>query len=135
MALEYVIITPARNEAAFIEKTIQSVIAQTVLPKRWMIVSDGSTDGTDEIVEKYVRSVQLDRTLRLPVRRRSSLCRKVKRSTQGMKRQGFTFDVVGNIDADVSFGPGFSSSCWAGSSRTEPGRGRDALHRRRLPFF
>ena len=47
MPLPYVLITPARNEADFIEKTIQSVIAQTVLPLRWVIVSDGSTDDTD----------------------------------------------------------------------------------------
>ncbi len=53
MALEYVLITPARNEAAFIEQTLQSVVAQTVLPKRWVVVSDGSTDATDEIVRKY----------------------------------------------------------------------------------
>ena len=49
----YVLITPARNEAQFIELTLKSVIAQTVLPLRWVIVSDGSTDGTDEIVSKY----------------------------------------------------------------------------------
>ena len=53
MPFDYVLITPARNEAAFIEKTLESVVAQTVLPKRWIIVSDGSTDGTDEIVRKY----------------------------------------------------------------------------------
>src|SRR3954467_3357885 len=51
--LKCVLITPARNEAAFIELTIKSVIAQSVRPLRWVIVSDGSTDGTDEIVRKY----------------------------------------------------------------------------------
>ena len=45
----YVLVTPARNEAAYIKKTIQSVISQTILPIKWVIVSDGSTDGTDEI--------------------------------------------------------------------------------------
>ena len=49
----YVLVTPARNEAALIEQTIRSVINQTVLPMKWVIVSDGSTDGTDEIVKKY----------------------------------------------------------------------------------
>ena len=39
----YVLITPARNEAQFIELTLKSVIAQTVRPKKWVIVSDGST--------------------------------------------------------------------------------------------
>ena len=49
----YVIVTPARNEAQYIEKTIESVISQTLLPKRWVIVSDGSTDATDDIVKRY----------------------------------------------------------------------------------
>jgi len=51
--MTYVLITPARNEALFIEMTIKTVIAQTALPIKWVIVSDGSTDGTDEIVKKY----------------------------------------------------------------------------------
>ena len=50
MKKEYVLITPARNEEIYIEKTIQSVISQTVLPQKWVIVSDSSTDNTDEIV-------------------------------------------------------------------------------------
>lgn len=49
-SLTYVLVTPARNEEAFIEQVIQSVLAQSVLPLKWAIVSDGSTDRTDEIV-------------------------------------------------------------------------------------
>src|SRR5256885_513824 len=52
--LSYVLITPARNEAALIGGTIRSIINQSVRPFRWIIVSDGSTDGTDEIVRRYV---------------------------------------------------------------------------------
>ena len=48
----YVLITPARNEAQFIELTIKSVVSQTVRPLKWVIVSDGSTDGTDDIVQQ-----------------------------------------------------------------------------------
>ena len=47
----FVVITPARNEAQFIGLTLQSVVAQTVQPARWVIVSDGSTDGTDKCRE------------------------------------------------------------------------------------
>ena len=47
------LITPARNEEKFIEQTICWVISQTVLPEKWVIVSDGSTDRTEEIVTKY----------------------------------------------------------------------------------
>ena len=59
--LPYVLITPARNEEAFIEKTIESVIHQTVLPVKWVIVDDGSTDRTAEIVCRYLAQVSLDR--------------------------------------------------------------------------
>ena len=51
--LNYVLVTPARNERDLIEGAIRSVVAQTHLPSRWVIVSDGSTDGTDEIVERF----------------------------------------------------------------------------------
>ena len=64
-ALKYVLITPARNEQAFIEGTIRSVVSQTVLPIKWVIVSDGSTDGTDAIVRGYAdRGVVLERVER-----------------------------------------------------------------------
>jgi glycosyltransferase involved in cell wall biosynthesis len=49
----YPLITPARNEAQSIELTIKSVLAQTVRPLKWAIVSDGSADETDVIVSKY----------------------------------------------------------------------------------
>ena len=48
--VKYILITAARNEESFITKTLDSVVTQTVLPERWIIVDDGSTDGTAEIV-------------------------------------------------------------------------------------
>jgi poly-beta-1,6-N-acetyl-D-glucosamine synthase len=50
----YVIITPAYNESAYIGKTIDSVLSQTVKPMSWVIVDDGSTDQTAEIIKGYV---------------------------------------------------------------------------------
>jgi len=47
----YALITPAHNEEAFIEKTIESVLSQTVLPIKWVVVDDGSTDGTVQIAK------------------------------------------------------------------------------------
>jgi biofilm PGA synthesis N-glycosyltransferase PgaC len=64
----YVLITPARDEAKFIEKTIKSVVTQTVLPLKWVIVSDGSTDGTDDIVKRYVAEHPWIELLRMPER-------------------------------------------------------------------
>src|SRR5690349_14615522 len=50
---KYVLVTPARNEADYIELTLKSVIQQTIRPLKWVVVSDGSTDGTDDIVRPY----------------------------------------------------------------------------------
>jgi glycosyltransferase involved in cell wall biosynthesis len=50
---DYCLISPARNEAEYITKTLDSVLAQTVLPKRWIIIDDGSTDDTPQILADY----------------------------------------------------------------------------------
>lgn len=105
MALEYVLITPARNEAEFIEETIRSVVTQTVLPKRWVIVSDGSTDGTDKIVEQYREGRAWLELVRLPKRKERNFAAKVHAFNNGYERvKHLSFDVIGNLDADVSFG-------------------------------
>ncbi len=51
--VNYVIISPVKDEERYIELTLRSVIAQTVPPRRWIIVNDGSTDRTAEIVARY----------------------------------------------------------------------------------
>src|SRR4051794_32285505 len=57
-ASNYVLVTPARNEEAYLEKTIESVVAQTIHPLKWVIVSDGSLDRTDEIARRYASRFQ-----------------------------------------------------------------------------
>src|SRR3990172_8880000 len=66
--LSYVLITPARNEEEHIEKTIRSVHSQTILPLKWVIVSDGSTDRTEEIVGKYLDGNPWMELVRMPTR-------------------------------------------------------------------
>lgn len=48
----YVVITPARDEAQHIAETITSVVEQTIRPVQWVIVDDGSTDGTGQIIDE-----------------------------------------------------------------------------------
>ena len=50
---EYCLISPARNEGDYIRNTLDSVLAQTVLPKRWIVIDDGSTDDTPRILAEY----------------------------------------------------------------------------------
>jgi biofilm PGA synthesis N-glycosyltransferase PgaC len=100
----YVLITPARNEAAFIEQTIQSMIAQTVVPLKWVIVSDGSTDGTDEIVQKYSADYSWIELVRMPERRERHFAGKVYAFNAGYARVAeLDYDVIGNLDADITF--------------------------------
>jgi biofilm PGA synthesis N-glycosyltransferase PgaC len=102
----YVLITPARNEAKFIELTLQSVVAQTYRPLKWVIVSDGSTDGTDEIVGKYTAENPWIELLRMPERKERHFAGKVYAFNAGYARvRDLQPDVVGNLDADVSFEP------------------------------
>jgi biofilm PGA synthesis N-glycosyltransferase PgaC len=102
--LSYVLITPARNEAQFIEQTICSVIAQTIRPVRWIIVSDGSTDATDEIVKRYLAENQWIELVRMPERRDRHFAAKVHCFNGGYQKVGeISYEVVGNLDADITF--------------------------------
>jgi biofilm PGA synthesis N-glycosyltransferase PgaC len=102
--LTYVLITPARNEEAFIEQTIQSVISQTILPLRWVIVSDGSTDRTDEIVKKYIAEHPWMELVRMPERAERHFAGKVHAFDAGFTRvKNLNYDIIGNLDADITF--------------------------------
>ncbi len=64
MKTRYVIITPVRDEEQYVESTIASVAAQNVLPAEWVIVDDGSSDRTAEIVERHAQQNSWIRLLR-----------------------------------------------------------------------
>ncbi len=100
----YVLITPARNEAQFIGLTIRSVVMQTVRPIKWIIVSDGSTDATDEIVSKYARDHPWIELIRMPERRERHFAGKVHAFNAGYARvKDLDYDAIGSLDADISF--------------------------------
>jgi glycosyltransferase involved in cell wall biosynthesis len=100
----YVLITPARNEEIFIEKTIESVIHQTVLPVRWVIVDDASTDKTPDIVSRYLVRHPWMEMIRRPPRRDRSFAGKVHAFNAGYDRvKGLRYAILGNLDADISF--------------------------------
>jgi biofilm PGA synthesis N-glycosyltransferase PgaC len=104
----YVLITPARNEADYIELTLKSVVSQTVRPLKWVIVSDGSTDGTDDIVRKYAANNSWIELVLMPQRRERNFAGKAIAVSTGRKKLGeMQYDVIGNLDADVSFDPDY----------------------------
>ena len=106
--IRYVLITPSRNEQKYIEKTIQSVISQTLLPTKWVIVNDGSTDETGSIVRRYLPQYPWMELVDLPVHRDRSFAGKVYAFNAGLERvKGREFEVMGNLDSDLSFDPDY----------------------------
>jgi glycosyltransferase involved in cell wall biosynthesis len=106
--MNYVLISPARNEAALIGKTLESVVGQTLLPTRWVIVDDGSSDDTAAIVEGYARRFDWIELVRRPRDMERSFAGKVHAFNAGYERvRSLEFEVLGNLDADISFEPGY----------------------------
>jgi glycosyltransferase involved in cell wall biosynthesis len=109
-----VIITPARDEQDYIEKTITSVIAQSIQPKKWVIVNDGSKDNTPNIVEKYIKDYswittinRIDRGIRKPG------VGVVEAFYDGYKIVDDTnWDFVVKLDADLFFESDYFEKCF-----------------------
>jgi biofilm PGA synthesis N-glycosyltransferase PgaC len=109
MSGSYVVVTPARDEEKTVERTIESMIAQTVRPLRWVIVDDGSTDATRALVEKHLASnpwiellVRGDRGFR------ALGGGVVDAFNEGLARvASMPWDFVVKLDADLSFQPGY----------------------------
>jgi biofilm PGA synthesis N-glycosyltransferase PgaC len=102
--MKYLLITAARNEELYIENCIRSVLLQTVKPVRWVIVSDGSTDRTDEIVKGYAESHSWIVPLRMPGHKDRQFASQVHCFNAGYQEvKHIPFDIIGNLDADVSF--------------------------------
>ncbi len=101
---KYVIITPAYNEAAYIECTIKSVLAQSVIPDKWVIVDDGSTDDTAKIIRQYAaehRWIQYMYRAKEPGQ--SYYASNVYAILQGYESvKDYTYHYVAILDADMS---------------------------------
>jgi glycosyltransferase involved in cell wall biosynthesis len=104
----YVLVTPVHNEAADVEKTLTSVTSQTVRPLCWVIVDDGSTDATAEIVQRFVDHHEWIELIRLPRHDKRSFGSKVRSFDAGFDRvKDLPYDIVGNLDGDISFEPDY----------------------------
>lgn len=110
---KYVIITPVRNEAAYLEQHIESVVAQTVKPIEWVIVDDGSTDGTGAIVDRWAG--------------RHSWIKAVHRNDRGFRHTGGgieafyegyrtlttkDWEYLVNLDGDLALEPKYFEMCF-----------------------
>jgi biofilm PGA synthesis N-glycosyltransferase PgaC len=113
----YVLITAAYNEEKQIEQTIKSVLQQKILPKRWIIISDGSTDKTDSIIKNYAsrypfiiydRQEKIQSSNSIIDQTSYAKARVMNRAIHHLKN--INYDFIGNLDADITFGPEYYES-------------------------
>ncbi len=109
----YVVITPARNEGMEIEITIRGMLQQTVLPSKWIIVDDGSSDGSGEILDGYAERVPWIEV----VRRKDRGFRSPGGGVMEAFRDGYVaignlqWDFLVKLDADLTLEPNYFERC------------------------
>ena len=112
--IQYVVITPARDEALYIEKTIESAASQTIKPVEWVIVNDGSTDDTGKIIDRYSKQYPWIQT--------------IHRENRGFRKSGGgvieafydgyhslkskDWDYIVKLDGDLSFREYYFEKCF-----------------------
>jgi poly-beta-1,6-N-acetyl-D-glucosamine synthase len=102
-----VIVSPVRDESKLIEKTLKSMVAQNVRPIEWLIVDDGSTDNTADLVRIYAEKYPFIRLVTITDRG----FRKLGGGVVAAFKFGITqiqtphYEFIAKLDGDMSFGP------------------------------
>jgi poly-beta-1,6-N-acetyl-D-glucosamine synthase len=113
-APRYAIVTPARNEEANLQRLGAAIAVQTHLPDVWVVVDDGSTDGTPDVLAALAQRHDWVRPLQRPAADREESLADGRRKARDL--DGFLFgaaplrervDVIVKVDADVDFAADF----------------------------
>jgi len=109
----YIVITPVRNEAAHVTSTIESMTRQTIIPKKWIIVDDGSTDKTPQIIDAASNQHSWIHVLHRPDRGfRRPGGGVIQAFYDGYSNLGDVYwDFLVKLDADLSFEPDYFERC------------------------
>jgi glycosyltransferase involved in cell wall biosynthesis len=103
---KYIVISPVRNEEKNIEYTLKSVISQTIKPVKWIIVDDGSSDTSAEIVKKYAQNREWISLIQLPDRGHYDLMEggEIKAFYKGYETiKDKKYEFLAKLDGDISF--------------------------------
>lgn len=111
--VRYVVITPARDEARHIAETIMSVVHQAARPVEWVIVDDGSTDGTGEIIDRFVAQHSWITAVHRPNRgARENNIGAIEAFCDGYRAlKSSDWDFLVNLDADLSMATDYFDRC------------------------
>ncbi len=108
----YIVVSPVKDEQAYVERTLRSVVQQTLLPLLWVIVDDGSTDATPHILQSYVSQYPWIRVIRLSRDKKRDLgVAEVRAFLEGYDQaKGTPHEFVVKLDCDVELPPGYFES-------------------------
>ena len=105
----YIVITPCKNEGVNLPDLIKSMVAQTVRPVVWVIVDDGSTDDTLNIIESamktqdWIQSIRLNNTIRDRGLHLASVMKKgFDHAISYSEKNNLEYDYLGNLDGDLT---------------------------------
>ena len=122
----YVVITPARDEAEYLDNTIQSMVSQTLRPSQWIIVNDGSSDATGDIIDRYAAQHEWITAVHLRGEERGGEAqgteqgrgnraveaKEIKAFYRGFERvRNDEWEFVVKLDADLGFAPDYFEKC------------------------
>lgn len=141
--VDYVLVTPVKNEGETIGRTIETVLRQTIKPLEWVIVSDGSTDETNSIIKSYSVNYPWIRLLDLPLRKGRCFSAVVVNTMLGIANlESRHCTYLGLLDADLEFQNDYYENIMrhfamdaslgiAGGVVVDPGEPRDRLPKNR----
>jgi len=101
---KYILVTAAKNEEKYIGNTLKSVTSQSILPLKWIIINDGSTDSTAEIIKEYIDKfpfIELINNESKEKRNFASQANLLNLGFNSIKKS--EFDFVSTLDADITF--------------------------------
>ncbi len=110
----YIVITPVRDEAQYLENTIRSMVAQIIRPVHWIIVNDGSTDSTGEIIDRW----SADQRWIVAVHLKNRGCREPGTGVIDAFYAGYDlvaeldWDYLVKLDGDLTFDPDYFEQCF-----------------------
>lgn len=108
---KYVLVTPTKDEEKTISETITSVISQSIQPSEWVIVSDGSSDQTDLLIQAAQVDYPWIQLIQLPLRPERCFGAVARATQLAIKSLSVKdYEYIGLLDSDLRFGPAYFES-------------------------
>ena len=106
--MDFSIVIPAHNEEAYLAKCLRSFVAQTILPSKIIIVNDGSTDGTQKIIDSFSEKYSFIEGIHFNSKNIHAPGSKVVTAFyKGYESIKNDFNLIGKFDADLILPPNY----------------------------